>query len=463
MLREHSKIIDQLTQVADMALITLAFFMSHELYRQKGSVKQTIETNYLIVYVLYALTWLIVANANNLFASRRMTTWINEMKRLTLSHVISIVVSLTLLPLLFRGLIHDRFTFYFAAFAYGLTAIFHLFTRLGLKQIRRLGLNRKYVLILGSSQAGSKLVKKLRKHPSLGYQIIGYIDTHQNGLDVTYCGDYSQIEKTLTNNVVDVVIVAGSIHDPDIRLGVELAHVMGKTTVALMDDEVYQMSRMRPFQMAGMTMVAMYSVPHYEWQELAKKLLDVVVSGLGLVVASPLMLAISIGIRLTSKGPVFFKQERVGLNGRKFKMYKFRSMVQDAEELKAKLAHLNEMSGPVFKIKDDPRVTSIGHFLRKTSLDELPQLWNVFRQDMSLVGPRPPLPSEVNLYDPKHRKRLSVKPGITCIWQISGRNDVDFDQWMEMDAEYVDNWSLALDMKILVKTVPVVLGRKGAS
>lgn len=138
-------------------------------------------------------------------------------------------------------------------------------------------------------------------------------------------------------------------------------------------------------------------------------------------------------------------------------------MVQDAEELKAKLAHLNEMSGPVFKIKDDPRVTSIGHFLRKTSLDELPQLWNVFRQDMSLVGPRPPLPSEVNLYDPKHRKRLSVKPGITCIWQISGRNDVDFDQWMEMDAEYVDNWSLALDMKILVKTVPVVLGRKGAS
>jgi len=210
-------------------------------------------------------------------------------------------------------------------------------------------------------------------------------------------------------------------------------------------------------------MVAMYSVPHHEWQELFKKVMDIVASGLGLVVASPLLLLIALGVKLTSKGPVFFVQERVGLNGRIFKMYKFRSMVQDAEELKKKLAHLNEMSGPVFKIKDDPRVTPIGRFLRKTSLDELPQLWNVFRQEMSLVGPRPPLPSEVNLYDPKHRKRLSVKPGLTCIWQVSGRNDVDFDQWMEMDAEYVDNWSLALDMKILAQTVPVVLGRKGAS
>ena len=154
---------------------------------------------------------------------------------------------------------------------------------------------------------------------------------------------------------------------------------------------------------------------------------------------------------------------RVGLNGRSFKIYKFRSMVVNAEELKERLADLNEMSGPVFKITNDPRVTAVGKFIRKTSIDELPQLLNVFIGDMSLVGPRPPLLKEVNLYDSKHRKRLAVRPGITCIWQISGRNEVDFEEWMEMDADYVDRWSLWLDMEILAKTVPVVLLRKGAS
>jgi exopolysaccharide biosynthesis polyprenyl glycosylphosphotransferase len=182
-----------------------------------------------------------------------------------------------------------------------------------------------------------------------------------------------------------------------------------------------------------------------------------------LAIISPLLLVIALAIKLTSEGPVIFSQERVGINGRVFKMYKFRSMVQDAEMLKSKLVYLNEMSGPVFKIRNDPRVTPVGKFLRKTSLDELPQLWNVLKGDMSLVGPRPPLPKEVDMYNLKHRKRLAVKPGITCIWQISGRNDVDFEQWMAMDAEYVDRWSLWLDMEILAKTVPVVLMRKGAS
>jgi exopolysaccharide biosynthesis polyprenyl glycosylphosphotransferase len=238
---------------------------------------------------------------------------------------------------------------------------------------------------------------------------------------------------------------------------------MGKTAVAIMNDDIYRLSHMRPFQLAGIPMVAMYNTTRYEWQELLKKIFDIILATLGLILTAPLMLGIALAIRLTSPGPILFVQKRVGLNGRTFNMYKFRTMVPNAEELKTSLSHLNEMSGPVFKIKDDPRVTPIGRFLRKTSLDELPQLWNVLRQDMSLVGPRPPLPSEVNLYNPSHRKRLSVKPGITCIWQISGRNDIDFDKWMEMDAEYVDNWSLGLDLKILAKTLPVVIGKKGAS
>jgi exopolysaccharide biosynthesis polyprenyl glycosylphosphotransferase len=172
---------------------------------------------------------------------------------------------------------------------------------------------------------------------------------------------------------------------------------------------------------------------------------------------------IAVVLKLTSKGPVFFRQERVGMNGRRFTFFKFRSMVVDADRRKDELKHLNEMDGPVFKIKNDPRVTRVGRFLRKFSLDELPQMWNVLKGDMSLVGPRPPVPSEVEKYEFWARRRLSIRPGLTCLWQISGRNSINFQQWMELDLQYIDNWTLGLDFKILLKTVPAVLGGRGAS
>ena len=198
-------------------------------------------------------------------------------------------------------------------------------------------------------------------------------------------------------------------------------------------------------------------------QLLLKRLVDASLSLIVLVLLSPLFLLVALLIKLTSPGPVFFVQNRVGMNQRKFRLYKFRSMVVDAEAKMAELAHLNERDGPAFKIENDPRITRIGRFLRKTSIDELPQLLNVLSGEMSLVGPRPPLPDEVKKYEWLFRKRLSVKPGITCIWQISGRNHVSFDRWMEMDHEYVENWSLWLDLKILFKTVPAVLLSRGAS
>jgi exopolysaccharide biosynthesis polyprenyl glycosylphosphotransferase len=203
--------------------------------------------------------------------------------------------------------------------------------------------------------------------------------------------------------------------------------------------------------------------PTSEARLAVKRLLDFTGGMIGLILASPVMLAAAIAIKLDSKGPVIFKQVRAGRNGRKFTMYKFRSMVADAEELKARIAHLNEMGGPVFKIKKDPRITKIGAFIRKTSIDELPQLFNIIAGDMSIVGPRPALPSEVAQYAPWQRRRLSVKPGLTGLWQVSGRNQVDFDEWMQLDLEYIDSWSLWLDIKIILKTVPVVLLRKGAS
>jgi lipopolysaccharide/colanic/teichoic acid biosynthesis glycosyltransferase len=173
------------------------------------------------------------------------------------------------------------------------------------------------------------------------------------------------------------------------------------------------------------------------------------------------MLLIALLIKLTSKGPVLFTQRRSGLNGRQFSLYKFRTMVNNAEELKSQLAQDNEMDGPVFKMKKDPRVTRLGSFLRKSSLDELPQLFNILKGEMSLVGPRPPLPEEVERYQLWQRRRLSMKPGLTCIWQVSGRNDISFDNWMKMDLDYIDNWSLLFDLKLISITVKEMLLGKG--
>ena len=199
-----------------------------------------------------------------------------------------------------------------------------------------------------------------------------------------------------------------------------------------------------------------------EWQLLLKRMFDIIISILLLIILSPLFLIIAVFIKSFSQGPVIFRQVRRGLNGRKFVMYKFRTMIDGAEHKQNELKVFNEMDGPVFKMHNDPRVTRFGVFLRRSSLDELPQLFNVFKGDMSLVGPRPPLPSEIEKYEIWQRRRLSMKPGITCLWQANGRNNVDFDKWMKMDLEYIDNWSIGLDFKIMLKTIPAVLLSVGA-
>jgi exopolysaccharide biosynthesis polyprenyl glycosylphosphotransferase len=195
---------------------------------------------------------------------------------------------------------------------------------------------------------------------------------------------------------------------------------------------------------------------------MAKRALDIIASALGLIILSPILLVVAILIRLESKGPAIFSQKRIGLNKKEFKMYKFRSMVQNAEELKEKLAKENEMSGPMFKMKNDPRVTKVGRFIRKTSIDELPQLINVLKGEMSLVGPRPSLPKEVSKFEPWMLRRLSVKPGLTCYWQVSGRNNIDFENWMKLDLQYVNDRSFWLDLKLILKTATVLFGDKNA-
>lgn len=195
---------------------------------------------------------------------------------------------------------------------------------------------------------------------------------------------------------------------------------------------------------------------------ISKRFIDILLSLFGLIIVSPIMLIVAILIKLESTGPVIFSQKRVGLNGKEFNMLKFRSMVQNAEELKEKLQKQNEMSGPMFKMKEDPRVTKVGKFIRKTSIDELPQLINVLKGEMSLVGPRPSLPKEVAKFEPWMLERLNVKPGLTCYWQVSGRNNIDFEDWMKLDIKYVKDRNLVLDIKLIFKTFFVLFGDKNA-
>ena len=196
--------------------------------------------------------------------------------------------------------------------------------------------------------------------------------------------------------------------------------------------------------------------------KICKRIIDIIGAGLGLILLSPIIAIVACAVKFTSKGPVFFSQKRVGKNGELFEMYKFRSMVVNAEELKENLEEQNEMSGPMFKIKDDPRITKVGKFIRKTSIDELPQLWNVLKGDMSLVGPRPSLPKEVEQFDNWMFKRLTVRPGLTCYWQVSGRNNIDFEDWMKLDVKYVDERNFWIDIKLIFKTVFVLFGDKNA-
>jgi len=201
----------------------------------------------------------------------------------------------------------------------------------------------------------------------------------------------------------------------------------------------------------------------YYFYKYSKRILDILGALSGLMLLSPILIIIGILIKLESKGSIIFVQKRIGLNGKEFKMYKMRSMVVNAEEIKSKLTSENEMSGPMFKIKNDPRITKIGKFIRRTSIDELPQLYNVLRGDMSLVGPRPSLPDEVEKFEPWMLKRLEVKPGLTCYWQVSGRNSIDFEEWMKLDIKYVNERNFYLDLKLILKTVFVLFGDNNAS
>jgi exopolysaccharide biosynthesis polyprenyl glycosylphosphotransferase len=285
---------------------------------------------------------------------------------------------------------------------------------------------------------------------------------------VKVTGCLCRLPDILLEDIVDEVIFAADLGDiPSISRYIQCTEELGISIHIVPDFQLekimYQPEAATVFMenFAGLPTMAIATTPQRHTELLIKAVMDYIGAACGLVLLAPFLLLVAAAIKLSSEGPVFFLQKRSGVYGRTFPLIKFRTMVENAEELKKELEQANEVDGPVFKMTNDPRITRVGKFLRKTSLDELPQLMNVLRGEMSLVGPRPPIPSEVAQYKPWQRRRLSMKPGLTCIWQVSGRNNIDFERWMRMDLEYIDNWSLMLDIKILLKTVKEVLCCQG--
>jgi exopolysaccharide biosynthesis polyprenyl glycosylphosphotransferase len=278
-------------------------------------------------------------------------------------------------------------------------------------------------------------------------------------------GAATEIEPLLCTHAVDEVYIAGNVrkHGDEMQEAVRTCEKFGVPFA--LPAYAFRLERAQAVDERAISDGYLHyqTRPARPSQEAMKRLFDIAISALVLWLLLPLMLVVIVLIKLTSRGPVFFRQRRVGLNGREFAMLKFRSMVVNAELLKESLARENEQVGPVFKMRNDPRVTRIGRFIRKYSIDELPQFVNVLRGDMSIVGPRPPVPAEVAQYQAWQRRRLSVRPGLTCIWQVSGRNQISFEDWMYLDMQYIDHWSLARDFNLIFRTVPVVISGRGAS
>jgi exopolysaccharide biosynthesis polyprenyl glycosylphosphotransferase len=326
------------------------------------------------------------------------------------------------------------------------------------------------VLIVGSGAMARCTAEDLEDRPRARVKVIGYLrfpdepDVRQLR-EAPVLGGADDLEQQLRALPVSEVYIAGDAarHAQWMQKAIRICERFGVPFA--LPAYSFRLERAQPAAPSAVGDGYLHYVTHAPrpYQRSLKRLFDIFASAAALVVLSPFLVAVAVIIKLTSKGPVFFKQKRVGLHGRPFHMFKFRSMIANAEELKEKLRAQNEQSGPVFKIRNDPRITPIGRFIRKYSIDELPQLINVLRGDMSIVGPRPPVPQEVAQYEGWQRRRLSVRPGLTCIWQVSGRNQISFKEWMYLDMRYIDHWSLTEDLSLILQTFPVVLTGRGAS
>jgi exopolysaccharide biosynthesis polyprenyl glycosylphosphotransferase len=482
MLKQKASLIARIVYLADLALTTAAFFAAF-LIRDVAMPALAPErfptglfpiSEYLKIYPLVLVIWSVLLFTYHSYHSHRTVPLTRE--AMTVFRVVAVgnVILATLAYLLPLRQLSRAWFILFAV----LSAVFLVAEKIALRVIARYvrskGLNYRTVLIVGTGRRGLEIARMLQNHKYWGYKLLGFVsDGHRlpNGwARYRVFGAVpdlrSILERThgeLPEPIDEIVFAVTRKKLDEMKQIFLLCEELGVRTRVAMNFFQNRVARLELEEIEGIPFLTFTTTPSNETQLAMKRLLDIAVSLMVLGLSLPVIVAAALAIKLTSRGSVVFKQERIGLNGRVFTLYKFRTMIEDAHERRGEVSHLNEMTGPVFKSKSDPRVTGVGRVLRKFSLDELPQLWNVLKGDMSLVGPRPPIPEEVASYHRWHRRRLSMKPGMTCLWQVSGRNNIDFDRWMQLDLQYIDNWSPTLDLKILLRTIPAVLSGRGAS
>jgi len=459
----------------DLVLINLAFTLGFWVrYRLQWfravdpAYNATFPTYIPLALVLTALLLLAYRGAG-LYDRRRTRSWLDEMRAIVNGTAIGIVV-LVVVVFAVQPLVYSRLIFFYAGILVViLLGLARLVKSIVLARLRRRGRALDRVVIVGAGETGRTVMGNLVARPELGYQVVGFVDDNpdKGRTDIgrfPALGSVDNLPHVLEEHLVDEVIIAlpWQAHRKIIRLVNECQRVDVRPRII---PDLFQMSlsRVDVDDINGIPLIGVRDPSLSGFNLAMKRVADVAIASVALVLLSPLMLLIALAIRIDSPGPVLFRQRRVGKGGKHFEVFKFRSMIEGADaEQETLLQQAEEADGRRFKLKDDPRVTRSGRFLRRTSLDEVPQFYNVLRGEMSVVGPRPALPEEVAQYQEWHKKRLELVPGMTGLWQVSGRSEIPFDEMVLLDVYYIENWSLGLDLRILLQTIPKVLFAEGA-
>lgn len=467
MFKEKEDVFRKFLLLVDAVIIALAYLLAFLL---RGLVKEGDFglSRFFIALILAIPSWCLTLFGHGLYHSMRTKSYLEVLWGLIRSAVVTFLVLGTITFLLKLTFMSRLFFLMFIGLSFFFlwlekTAIF-----MGIHYVRRQGLNTRRLLLVGTGKRAVEFVHKIDRHPEWGFELLGAIDDEpvrniRQVARLEVIGTLEDIPRIFHRDAVDeVVFVVPRSRLNALQTAIERCETEGVVVTVAVDLFDTKLARASVTELDGLPLLYFKTTRAKEWELLTKRIFDLTASGLGLIVLSPLFLAMAILIKATSKGPVFFKQNRLGLAGRRFTLYKFRTMRQGAHAVLSDVSDLNSMTTPEFRAKKTKWITPVGRFMRKFSIDELPQLINVFIGHMSIVGPRPTVPDEVEKYQDWHRRRFSMKPGITCLWQVNGRNNIAFENWMKLDLEYLDNWSLWLDIKILLKTVPVVIFGIGA-
>jgi exopolysaccharide biosynthesis polyprenyl glycosylphosphotransferase len=462
MLRTHQRLLHRGVQSLDILIVGVAVWLG-------ALVLATPAAEIAIVLqqaAIICMSWVLVSLRTNFYQSRRTESLAQEFFEFLETWLVTLALGSLLIYALWNGLTFDVISTFVAALL-GIGGL-RLSIRLGLRRLRDQGKNLRKVVIVGRGRMSHKIEETVRDKSYYGLRVAGsfYLRNEMGPPpdDVTCLGDAARFAKAITEMEIDAVILC-----PDLRVSSsDIQYILDKCDVAgiqcLYAPDFLHLNNLT------VTSTSFSGMPAFTFQpslgspaHLAiKRGMDIVGATIGITLCLPVLVAVSLAVKLQDRGPLLFRQIRMGKDGRRFYCYKFRSMCVDAEARKHEVAQFNEQDGPVFKIKEDPRITRVGRLIRRYSLDELPQLFNVLLGDMSLVGPRPPVPSEVARYSWWQRRRISVRPGLTCLWQVKGRNKVSFEKWMEMDLFYIDNWSLWMDIKLMMQTMPAVVRGTGS-